>query len=284
MVCKNIDLYEYFNKTKKEGERGILTLYLHDEFEEMGLDRQRPAMLICPGGSYAYCSAREGEPLAIYYLNQSFNAFVLDYTCAPDGCYPTQLLEACMAMAYIKENAKELHVLKDKVAVIGFSAGGHLAGSISTLYGEKVVKDYLLDKAVLCRPDLTVLCYPVIVNGELAHQGSIKNVSGGDASLADFLSLDKRVTSDCPPAFIWTTQNDTAVPSENSLLVALAYKKAKVPFELHIFEEGQHGLALCNDETCGDKNPILDNPQVSKWLMLCDAFLKKHGFCLPKLY
>ena len=284
MVCKNIDLYEYFNKPKKVGTRGILTLYIHDEFPEMGLDRQRPAMLICPGGGYAYCSAREGEPLAIYYLNQSFNTFVLDYTCAPDDCYPTQLLEACMAIAYIKENAKELHVLENKVGVMGFSAGGHLACSVSCLYDEKVVKDYLLDKASLCRPDASVLCYPVIVNGELAHKGSLVNVSGGNEELADFLSLEKRINKDCPPAFIWTTQNDTAVPSENSLLVALAYKKAKVPFELHIFEEGQHGLALCNDETCGDKNPILDNPQVSKWLMLCDAFLKKHGFCLPKLY
>ncbi len=284
MICKKIDLYEYFNKPKQEGQMGILTLYLHDEFQEMGLDRLRPAMLICPGGAYAYCSAREAEPFAIYYLNQSFNTFVLEYTCAPNGCYPTQLLEACMAMAYIRENAKEMHVLKDKVGVIGFSAGGHLACSLSALFGEKVVKDYLLDKAELCRPDIAVLCYPVIVNGDLTHKDSLENVSGGDQKLADFLSLDKRIHKNSPPAFIWTTQNDGLVPSENSLLLALAYKNAGVPFELHVFPDGRHGLALCNDETCGDVDPVLDNVPVSKWLKLCDTFLKTNGFCLPKLY
>ncbi len=285
MIFKKIDLYEYFNKEKKAGHKGILSLYLHDESPEwQGEGRFRPAMLIFPGGGYAYCSDREAEPVALTYLAKSFNAFVLDYTCAPNGSYPTQLLEASMAMAYIRENAKEFHILEDKIAVMGFSAGGHLACSFSTLYGEEVIKDYLGKSAKLVRPDLTVLGYPVILTNELTHEGTKNNVSNFDAKIAEFLSLEKHVTKDCPPAFIWTTTNDAAVPSENTLEIAYAYKRAGVSFELHMFEKGNHGLSISNIETSGDIYPQCDNKAVSRWIKLLDAFLDANGFCLPKRY
>ena len=285
MIFKKVDLYEYFNKEKKAGYKGILSLYLHDESKEwQGEGRFRPAMLIFPGGGYAYCSDREAEPVALTFLAKSFNAFVLDYTCAPTASYPTQLLEASMAITYIKENAKKFHVLSDKIAVMGFSAGGHLAEMLTTLNSENVVKDYLGDKANLTRPDLTVLGYPVILTNELSHKGTKDNISGGDEKLAEFLSLEKHVTKDCPPAFIWTTTNDDAVPSENTLEIACAYKKAGVSFELHMFEKGNHGLSVSNIETSGDIYPQCNNKLVNKWLELLDGFLEANGFCIPKRY
>ena len=284
MIYKKIDLYEYFNKTKKTGQKGILSIYLHENDEDKNLNRLRPAILILPGGAYERCSKRESEPVALYYLAKSFNAFVLEYSCAPDAFYPTQLLEASMAMAYIKKNAKEFNVLSDKVAVLGFSAGGHLAGTLSTTYNDSLVKDYINEVASFCRPDATILCYPVVLSGEYSHALSIQNVSGENRELKDYLSIDKRVNKNCPPAFIWATQNDNSVPCENAILMALAYKRAGVPFELHVFEDGKHGLSLCNEETAGDKSLEFVNSDVEKWLKLCDNFLRRHGFCLPKFY
>lgn len=285
MIFKKVDLYEYFNKPKKAGYKGILSLYLHDESPEWAGDgRFRPALLVLPGGGYAYCSDREAEPVALTFLAKSFNAFVLDYTCAPTASYPTQLLEASMAMAYIRENAKEFHILEDKVAVMGFSAGGHLACSLSTLYAENVVKEYLNEKAKLVRPDLMVLGYPVILTNELTHLGTKNNVSNFDEKLAEFLSLEKHVDKNCPPAFIWTTTNDDAVPSENTLEIAYAYKRAGVSFELHMFEKGNHGLSVSNIETSGDIYPQCNNKAVNKWLELIDNFFNANGFTLPNRY
>ena len=285
MIYKKIDLYEYFNKEKKEGYKGVLSLYIHDESVEwQGEGRFRPAMLIFPGGGYAYCSDREAEPVALTFLAKSFNAFVLDYTCAPTASYPTQLLEASMAIAYIRENASKLHILEDKIAVMGFSAGGHLACSLSTLYEESVIKNYLGEKAKFVRPNLTVLGYPVILTNGLTHEGTKNNISNFDEKVAEFLSLEKHVTKDCPSAFIWTTTNDDAVPSENTLEIAYAYKRAGVSFELHMFEKGNHGLSVSNIETSGDIYPQCDNKLVNKWLELLDGFLDANGFCIPKRY
>ena len=212
-------------------------------------------MLICPGGGYAYCSAREGEPLAIYYLNQSFNAFVLDYTCAPDGCYPTQLLEACMAMAYIKENAKELHVLKDKVAVIGFSAGGHLVASLGTL----------LPKAQ--RPNALVLGYA-------ATLGAMWTVVGRQEP-----DLHALVDDDTPPTFLFATQGDALVPVKNSLVFADALADHSIPFALHLFPTGAHGISLATACTSGPEASRV-NPATAQWLPMSVDFLQKLWGCL----
>jgi acetyl esterase/lipase len=285
MIFKKVDLYEYYKKPKKQGYKGILSVYLHDESPEWeGEGRFRPALLVLPGGAYAYCSDREAEPVALTFLAKSFNAFVLDYTCAPTASYPTQLLEASMAMAYIRENAKEFHILEDKVAVMGFSAGGHLACSVSTLYAENVVKEYLKEKAKFVRPDLMVLGYPVILTNELTHLETKDNISNFDEKVAEFLSLEKHVDKNCPPAFIWTTTNDDDVPSENTLEIACAYKRAGVSFELHMFEKGLHGLSLSNIETSGDINPQCNNKAVNKWLELIDTFFKANGFTPPNRY
>ena len=170
------------------------------------------------------------------------------------------------------ENAAEFRIDENHVGVTGFSAGGHLAAMLATIYDEKEVKTVLGHKASLCRPDAAVLAYPVISSGEKAHFGSFDSLCGDDLALKERLSLEKRVTPDSAPAFIWTTANDGAVPSENSLMLAAAYKENGVPFELHIFENGVHGLSLATEETGNVNAPV------AAWVGLCITWLKSHGF------
>ncbi len=270
MKTKKIDLYAFFSKPKNENEKGVLTTYVLDDYG-FCQSRRRPAMLIIAGGGYTSVSEREKEPIATFFLSNGFNVFVLDYSVSPVH-FPTQLLEAGMAMAYIRENAKELLVLEDKVAVIGFSAGGHLTGMLGTMYNEQVLKDYLKERASLCRPDALVFSYAVLTSDENAHKGSLENISGGDRVLANKLSIANAVNKNTPPCFIWHTVTDDVVMVENSLEMASALRKAGVGFELHLFEEGGHGLSLATQET------LRINEPVQKWVSLCLTWLRKKGF------
>ena len=281
MIYNRIDLYDYFKITRPDGAMGYLDVYVRNndyfmkERDPSLSIRKRPAMLIIPGGGYAHVSGREGEPIAVEYMQAGFQSFVLDYSIRP-LCYPTQLIETCMAMLYIKENAKEFNVDVEHVFSIGFSAGGHLCGMLATMYNNEDVDKVFGEKAELCRPNAVILSYPVISNGEIGHRGSLLNVSGNDEKLAQELSLEFKVTKDTPPAFIWSTNNDTCVPCENSLFMALAYRKAGVPMELHIFEPGSHGLSTCDDEV------YTPEPTVKQWLKLSKVWLENRGFKLIK--
>ena len=277
MQVFKVDLYKEFNYEKKDGQIAELTCWLHGDAPEIKPDRRRPAMLVLAGGGYVSVSDREREPIAVKYFEQGFNVFDLKYSIAPNF-YPTQLIEACMAMAYIRTHAEEFHVLGDKVAAIGFSAGGHLLGTLATLYGESEVKKVVGNVNV--RPDACVFSYAVITSGYLSHAGSINVVSGGDETLKEKLSVEKLIDKNSPPAFIWCTANDNAVPCENSIELALAYRKAGAPFELHVFENGVHGLSVCSEESRSRYTPDYINEPVSKWLPLSFTWLKNKGFLI----
>ena len=271
MKVERIDLYEYYGIEKPNGASGYLDCYIIEKHSEHSQNRLRPAMLVNPGGAYAFVSAREGEPIAIHYLNSGYQAFVLNYSVCPIS-FPYQLLEGCMAICYVRENASRLNIDKEHVGAVGFSAGGHLTASIATLYNHQKIKEFLGDKVNLCRPDAVILSYPVIAHSEFEHKLSIDNVSGNDETLRELLSLEKRVNKDTPPAFIWTTSEDETVPCENSLVMAMAYKKAGVPFELHVFEKGIHGLSRCDQEV---NTP---NAPASEWLKMSNTWLSQRGF------
>ncbi len=271
MKTERIDLYEYFGLARPNGAQGYLDSYIIERNEEFSKNRLRPAMLVIAGGGYGFVSNREKEPIALYYVAQGFDAFTLTYSIEPIS-YPYQLLEGCMAMAYIRENAEKYGVDKEHVSAIGFSAGGHLCAMLATIPDEKEIKEFLGDKVSLCRPDAVVLSYPVITTGEKTHNYTATNISGGDEQLRARLSLENRVTEKTSPAFIWTTANDACVPCENSLYMALAYKKAGVPFELHVFADGVHGLSLATEEV---NSP---NPPVSVWKDLSVTWLNNRGF------
>lgn len=234
-----------------------LITYIQDYYEEIKIDR-RPLVLICPGGAYAYTSAREGEVLAMQFLAMGCHAAVLKYSCAP-ARYPVALTELAAAFALIRKHESEWHVDPKGVIVLGCSAGGHLAASLGTLWGESfLAKTVGIGEANqrLLRPDGMILCYPVITGGEFAHRGSFENLLGEEegkeermsdaGSLLAGLSLETRVTSETPPAFIWHTFTDGSVPVENSLLLVSALRKAGVPTEFHMYPVGGHGLSLAN--------------------------------------
>ncbi len=269
MKFEKIDLYSYFGIKKPSGANGILTTYVLDEFNFCP-NRLRPAMLVLPGGGYKNLTKRESEPIAIAYNQQGFNSYLLEYTCVPNGRFPTQFIESAMAMAYIRENAEIDHTDAEHVCAIGFSAGGHLCASLGTMFDDKVIKDVLGDRKV--RPDGIILSYAVISAGEYIHQGSFDNLCGDDSELIRSLSIEKKVNKNSSPAFIWTTYEDDCVRFENSLLMAMAYGKFNVPVELHVFEHGWHGLSLA---TCAT---VSEYPYVKSWFSLSLNWLKEKGF------
>ena len=278
MIVETVDLYNYFNLEKPNGGAGYLTTYVHHQSPEYCTGRRRPAMLVIAGGGYGMVSDREKEPIAIKYLAEGFNAFTLSYSCAPIG-FPAQLIEAAMATAYIRENADKYNILSDKVAAIGFSAGGHILGTLCTMYDAEEVKSALKDKAKLVKPDAAVFSYAVITSGEKRHDGSIVNLCGDDMKLRERVSVEKHITPDTPPAFIWATKNDNCVPFENSVLLADAYKKAGVPFCFEKYKDGVHGLSLSTRETANSfSESFFVNDKVKPWFDSSVKWLKNLGF------
>ncbi len=270
MIAKRIDLYKEFNLSRPEGGQGYLDTYILDPIYQ---GRIRPCMLVIAGGGYSAVSLREKEPIALRYAVKGINAFTLTYSVKP-VCFPAQLLEASMAMIYIREHAEEFMIDPEKICAIGFSAGGHLTGMLATLFDCKEVKEAFGEKASLVKPNEVIFSYPVISNDDFGHKGSLYNISGGNKRLANRLSIEKRVKKNSPPAFIWGTLNDGVVPSENSFALARAYKEKGVPFEFHMFENGSHGLSVATPETRFVNGPV----QV--WIDLSTTWLIQRGYII----
>ncbi len=226
-------------------------------------DKPTPAVVICPGGGYARRAQHEGEPVARWLNSIGFSAFVLDYRVAPYH-HPYPLADVQRALRLVRHHAAEWGIDDKHLGVLGFSAGGHLASTAATLFDMNAVPEADAIDQLSCRPDFAVLCYPVISSGAYKHAGSIKNLLGEnpDADLLELLSTEKQVTDRTPPTFLWHTASDTGVPVENSMLFAQALSAHKVPFALHIFPFGRHGLGLAADTT-----------QVQAWPELCAAWL-----------
>lgn len=237
-------------KAREDGKAAELIGYLPDDiFKGEGKGRLRPAVLVIPGGGYAFVSDREKEPVALKFAGRGICAFTLDYSVAPDAVFPQSLCEALLALAFIREHAEENGIDPANIAICGFSAGGHLAASTACFWNHPIVREAVGDRAKNCRPDKVMLGYPVITSGPKAHEGSFENLLGSrckDPAVRELVSLEKQVTEDFPPVLIWHTFEDATVPVENSLLFAQALTEHKVPVELHIFPHGSHGLSLGN--------------------------------------
>lgn len=273
MVYEQIDLYEYFRLPRGKNTGGYLSVYAHGREGDLPA-RVRPAMLVIPGGGYAVVSGREGSPVAVRFFSKGYSAFVLSYTVK--AAYPAPLIEGGMAMAYIRENAEKYDVDPAHVGAVGFSAGGHLAGMLATMFGDGHLKEALKDRPI--RPDAVILSYPVVTTGIKTHGGSAETISGGDETLKARLSIEKRVTGESSPAFIWHTYEDDCVPVENALLLASAYRNANVPCELHVFEHGWHGLSLVSREENGVLDAAIARNAV--WSELAFGWLEARGFAV----
>ena len=227
--------------------------------------RRRPLVLIFPGGAYAWRSDREAEPVALRMLSLGIQAAVVRYSVAP-ARYPKALEEAAEAVAYARAHAEEWFCDPHRIAVLGFSAGGHAAAHIG-------LKWHQTAQGKACRPDAMILCYPVITSGEYAHRESIENLLGDDyENLKEEVSLERFVRDDTPPVFLWHTREDGSVPVENSLLLAEALCRQGVPFELHVWHRGGHGLSLSSDQVypAGDGNI---RPECREWIEMAARWL-----------
>lgn len=243
-----------------------LTPYLPDEGKANGA-----SMLVLPGGGYARLAAHEGESYARWFAEQGIAAYVLKYRVGDKDGYrhPVMLTDAARALRIVRHLARDQRRDVNKIGIIGSSAGGHLAATLLTHFtaGTPGATDPVDSES--SRPDLGILCYPVISMQEFAHAGSKKNLLGPEPSteLLWDLSNELRVTPQTPPCFLWHTVADQTVPVENSLLFAQALRRAGVPFALHVFERGSHGLGLGSRER-----------PAPPWADLCLYWLKEHSF------
>ncbi len=244
MRCEQIDLYQFFGLERPRGAAGTLECWVTATSPEVSDCRRRPAALILPGGAYRWTSPREAEPVALRFAARGWAAFVLDYSCAP-FTFPTALREAAMAMRFIREGAGDMEIDPHMVAALGFSAGGHLCGTLGTLWDGDEVRD--VAPAQMLRPDALGLCYPVAVSWGKTHEESFENLSAGDGELRARLSLDKLVRPDMPPVFLWHTRDDQSVPCRNSLVLAQALDEAGVDFTFHLYRHGCHGLSTADE-------------------------------------
>jgi uncharacterized protein YaiI (UPF0178 family)/acetyl esterase/lipase len=230
--------------------------------------KARGLVVVCPGGGYGMRAPHEGDPIAQWLNGLGISAVVLHYRVAP-YMHPYPLLDAQRAIRLVRYHASDWNVDPRHIGILGFSAGGHLASTAGTHYdlGDEYAPDPI--DRISCRPDAMILCYPVISFGKWRHHGSMVNLLGEnpDEELRQNLSNETRVTEDTPPAFLWHTADDEAVPVENSLAFASALSRHKVPFALHIYPHGRHGLGMAEED-----------PQARTWTDLCGKWLIQLGF------
>ena len=231
-------------------EPGVtLTTYLLDSSPDLCTARTRPAVLICPGGAYRFCSDREAEPVAMAYLAEGYNAFVLRYSVGEAALFPQPLQDAEEALELLRRNAEAWGLCADRIAVLGFSAGGHLAASLATM-GR-------------VRPNALLLVYPCIHNVDCLPHPVPDTSAAVDAST--------------PPTFLVSSFDDKTVPIANSLAFISACARAKIRCESHIFAEGTHGFSLGKALTANGR-PELSRPELAAWPALSVRFLEDMGW------
>lgn len=273
MIYEKLRIKDISRKLKNS--EAIISAYIPENSEEININKKRETIIICPGGGYEFTSDREAEPIALKFVAQGFNAVVIRYSIAPVR-YPTALLELAETVRYVREKEKEWNVDTEKVIVCGFSAGGHLAGSLGVLWNNEIIEKYLDIKNEEVKPNAMILCYPVISSGEFAHKGSFDSLLGEkEAEISrENLSLEKLVSIETPKTFLWHTFDDGTVPVQNSLLFSNALASNKVQFELHIYPIGVHGLGLCEEITAMNGRSEHINSHIASWFNLACQWIK----------
>ncbi|MBQ8813082.1 MAG: alpha/beta hydrolase [Lachnospiraceae bacterium] len=249
-----------------ENRDTYLDIYVADPLK----DFTRKAILVIPGGGYGeVCAEREGEPIGMAFMPYGYNAFVLHYSVGPQKRFPTQLIEASLAMKHIRDHAQEYNIDPEKIFVTGFSAGGHLAGCLGTMWGKEEIYQAVDMPYGYNKPTGMMLIYPVVTGvTEYSHALSFRNLLGVDMPEEEQLaacSIEQNVTEMSVPLFIVHTSNDQIVDVRNSLCLAEKYREKGINFEMHIYPDGPHGVALGNEITkCGVEK--YKNTAIAKWV------------------
>ncbi len=263
MVLKRIYLDE-------ENKNVYLDAYIADEMP--GLVRK--AMLVIPGGGYQNIYPPEGDPVAMAFMPYGYNAFVLHYTVSRNGVngtFPKQLIEASKAIKHIKDNAKEYNIDPEELFAVGFSAGGHLAGSLATMWNLKEVYDAIDMEYGYNKLKGAILIYPVVTAMNLYtidHEDTFKHLLGsdfGNQEIFEKVSLERHVSKDSCPIFMTLCANDVVVNAKNALCLAEAYADNDMPYELHIYPDSKHGFCLGNKITkCNEEK--WEDASIAKWV------------------
>lgn len=274
MLHKSFHLKDSYPFLGENGCDPVVTTYIMDSDEKWASSLlTRPALLVLPGGGYSSVSPREAEPIALSFLQYGYNVFVLTYSTKPNH-FPTAIREVAAAMEYIYSTAEELNTDVARVAIMGFSAGGHLACHYSNSFDCAEVREVFPESKPV---QAAVLAYPVITaDPNHRHRGSFVNLSGHDEPTQEDIekySLENLVTENTPPTFLWHTRTDTTVPVMNSLFYAQALAQKDIPFSLHIYPSGKHGLSSVCPLSCVNLSPeaAIANQWIedsAKWLKM----------------
>ncbi len=260
-----------------EEQEGKLYTYLWSGSQELAAGKERPLILMCPGGGYRRTSDREAEPMALTFMAMGYHVAILRYSCGENVHYPVALMQLAKAVCMVRENAHEWGVVRDKIIVQGCSAGGHLAASLGVFWKQREeLWEPFAAAAEDVRPNGLLLSYPVISSGEFAHGPSFERLLGpAYETEKDAQSLENYVTGDTPPTFLWHTLTDPTVPAENSLLFLTALRHHKIPVEFHLYPEGGHGLGLASPLTMRPDGYGVQ-PACQSWIHLAEGWLNRY--------
>lgn len=260
-----------FSRIDFDTEHNVyMNAYIHENLPESNYEHTRPAIIICPGGGYTDCCPREADPIALKYLAEGYNAFVLYYSLKERAAFPEPLVDLSKAVKYIRTHSKQWNIYPDKIAVCGFSAGGHLAASIGTLWNNEEVQKLSGCVGEENRPNALILVYPVITSRYWMVPYLPRLVGDRDFKVTEkLLDCSRNVGKHTPPAFLVHTFMDDGVAVDESLEFAEAMNKNNIPFEMHVFQNGPHGLGLGTKQTCS-----FDMPSFKEWMRLSVLWLE----------
>lgn len=269
MIYERVSRAELNPRLKPGASEVCLKVYAREKWGCVRDDGKRWGVLVIPGGGYHLIAPGEGEPVALEFLRAGVQSFVLEYSVAPDR-WPAGFLDACAAVDWIRRNKKRLGI--DRLAVCGFSAGGHLAGCVANLWNDPLVEAELGLAPEAVRPDGAILCYPVISAGHDTALQTLNEKLVGDGPVPAKLSLEDSVTDRNPPTFLWTTWTDQTVDVLNSLLYVRALYDHGVPCESHIFGRGPHAMGAGTADSVF--TPGWNDPHAAHWVSLCVEWLE----------
>lgn len=274
MVYEKFYLGDHYPFLKEMGSVATVEVYVQEDTVQKGNSSPKRGMVICPGSAYLWCARIETEGVAMKLLAMDFNVFVITYSCSPLH-YPLQLLEVAALYDLLDKNSKEWNIDIEKVGILGFSAGGHLAAHYSNQYNCAEITSRV---NTVHKPWMSVLCYPVLsADPKIRHQGSFEHLLGhtpSDEEVEKF-SCENMVSADTPQTFLWHTVGDQSVPVKNSLRYAEALSDYGIPYTLHVYPFGKHGLSTVDkmtQESVDDKAAYAHDwlSQFEKWLALQD--------------